>query len=324
MSQTAIAYQQLIERFVKWAQTQHNIRTAIVIGSRARVDRPADEWSDLDIIVVANDPGPYLSKADWVENVGTPWLTFLERTGTGDETERRVLFEGGLDVDFAMIPRRKAQWLVRLLWIREHFPQILGLLPERKVRQIMQGVAGFSDMVGRGMRVLVDKDGMAAHLKLVTAETPSPRPPTRSEFLEVVNDFWYHAVWTAKKLRRGELWTAKGCSDSYMKWLLLRMIEWHARAKNGWDYDTWHSGRFLEQWADPRAVEGLGDAFARYAERSVRDALLATMDLFRWLAVETAEHLSYPYPTLADERVTELVSHLAAGMETCSTSDPVL
>ena len=313
MDQTAAGYEQLIERFANWAQTQRDIRAAIVVGSRARVDHPADEWSDLDLFVIATDPERYLLRTDWLENVGNPWLTFLERTGTGDETERRVLFEGGLDVDFALISKRKAQLLVHLLRIRKRFPRLLRLLP-KEVRQIMRKVAGFSDMARRGIRVLLDKDRIAAHLTtLVSAETPSPRPPTQNEFLQVINDFWYHAVWTAKKLRRGELWTAKGCSDSYIKWLLLlRMIEWHARATNGWDYDTWHGGRFLEQWADPRVVEGLRDAFAHYDEEDIQRALLATIDLFRWLAIETAERLSYPYLTLADERATELVRMLLA------------
>jgi aminoglycoside 6-adenylyltransferase len=310
VNQTAVSYEQLIERFVAWAQTQPDIRAAVIVGSRARTDCPADEWADLDIVIIATDPERYLSRTDWLENIGNPWLTFLETTATGDEMERRVLFEGGLDVDFALIPKRKAQRLVHYLRIKKRFPQLLRLLPEEKVRQIMRGVANFSDIVRRGIRVLLDKDRIGAYLTLVTTETSSPRPPTQTEVLEVINDFWYHVVWTAKKIRRGELWTAKGCSDAYMKRLLLRMIEWHAHATKGWDYDTWFRGRFLEEWADPRVVEGLRNAFAHYDEEGMARALAATMDLFRWLAIETAELLGYPYPALADERTTELARKL--------------
>ena len=217
MNQTAVAYERLIEKFVKWAQTQRDIRAAVIIGSRARVVRPADEWSDLDIVIIATDPERYMSRTDWLENIGNPWITFLERTGTGDEMERRVLFEGGLDVDFAFIPQRRVQQLVYLLRVRKRFPQILGLLPKAKVRQIRQGIADFSDTLHRGTRVLLDRDGIVAHFALITVETPPPRPPTQSEFLEVINDFWYHAVWTAKKLRRGELWTAKPVFDTSMR-----------------------------------------------------------------------------------------------------------
>jgi aminoglycoside 6-adenylyltransferase len=98
-----------------------------------------------------------------------------------------------------------------------------------------------------------------------------------------------------------------------MKTLLLRMAEWHAWAAHGLEYDTWSDGRFLEEWADPRVVEGLRPTFARYDAGDARRALLATMDLFRWLATETAERLGYPYPAEADAHVTGWVSRCFAG-----------
>jgi len=157
--------------------------------------------------------------------------------------------------------------------------------------------------------VLFDKDGIVEHLLQVTQAPPS-HPPAEDEFLNLIHDFWYHAVWTAKKLRRGELWTAQGCSDSYLRWRLLSMIEWHARATNGGEYDTWHGGRFLEQWADDRVVKSLHEAFAHYDERDLWRGLFAMMDLFRWVAVETAAQLEYLYPTSADAHATELVQSM--------------
>jgi aminoglycoside 6-adenylyltransferase len=85
-----------------------------------------------------------------------------------------------------------------------------------------------------------------------------------------------------------------------MQHLLLRKIEWHTRASRGWDVDTWHDGRFLETWADPRAVQGLRDAFAAYNAADVRRALLSSLALFGWLAGETVERLGYAY--LAEAR----------------------
>jgi aminoglycoside 6-adenylyltransferase len=308
--QPPTTYERLTERFVKWAETQSDIRAAIVIGSRARVACPADEWSDLDIIVIVTEPERYLAQTDWLENIGNPRITFLEKTVTGDGTERRVLFAGGLDVDFAPISKKEVQQLTLLLRLRKRFPWLFRLLPRAVQRRVTRTMAEFSDIARRGMRVLLDKDGITTYLPLATAEPPSTTPPTPNEFLELVNDFWYHAVWTAKKLRRGELWVAKGCNDFYMKRLLLQMIEWHARAINGWGYDTWHRGRFLEQWADPRVVRGLRHAFAQYDESQLWPALLATMELFRWIAIETAAQLDFPYPTLVDQQATELVKAL--------------
>jgi len=312
MDQTTHTYEQLIARFVKWAEAQPDIGTAFVIGSQARTTRPADEWSDLDVVVIVDEPERYLFEIDWLENIGNPWVTFVE--GAGDERERRVLFEGGLDVDFALLSRKKMRLLARLLRIRERFPALFRLLPRTAAQQVSQGSAAFSDVARRGTRVLLDKDGIAEHLLRVPAEVPSPHPPAQDEFLGVIHDFLYHAVWTAKKLRRGELWTAQGCSDSYLMWRLLRMIEWHAHATHGLDYDTWHGGRFLEQWADGRVVKDLQGAFAHYDEKDLWRGLSAMMDLFRWVAVETAAELEHPYPTSADEHATELVQSLFSEM----------
>ena len=289
MDATSAAYERLIESFVGWAEMEQSIRGAIVIGSRARADHPADEWSDLDIVVFATDPGRYSSQADWVANVGNAWLTFVEATADGRGLERRVLFEGGLDADFALMPVE----LIRQA-AEEEWP------------------GDAADALRRGVRVLLDKDGVIGRALALLPEPAPAQPPTGEEFAEAVADFWYHAVWTAKHLRRGELWWARGSCDGHMKRLLQRMLEWHARATKGADCDTWLRGRFLEEWADKRAVAELRGAFAHYDETDVWRALGATTDLFRWLAGETAQRLGYPYPSFGDERAPECVRRLRA------------
>jgi aminoglycoside 6-adenylyltransferase len=133
-----------------------------------------------------------------------------------------------------------------------------------------------------------------------------PSPLTPAEFAEVVHDFWFHTAWTAKKLRRGELWVAKFCCDDYLKRLLLRMIEWHAQATQ--NVDTWYSGRFLEQWASPSVADELRKAFAHYDELDIWRALRSTMDLFHRLAGETAELLKVAYPAENDGKVHDWVT----------------
>lgn len=285
MDATAGTMEQLLERFLAWARDNDDIRAVVLIGSRARAERPADAWSDTDLIVVARAAQHYLETTAWLEEIGEPWLTFLERTADEQGWERRVLFAGVLDVDFALLS--------------------LG-----QFVKAMQGGMG-AEVAGRGLQVLLDKDGLAAQVRLPTDRHPPASPPTQAEFLQAVNDFLYHAVWTAKKLRRGELWVGKSCCDSYMKQLLRQMAAWHARALHGWDYDTWFGGRFLEEWADPRVLQGLRAAFAHYDETDVWRALFATMDLFQWVAGEVAERLGYAYPTASHERVAQWILGVA-------------
>ena len=313
--------EQLEDRFVTWAKGRPDIRAAIVIGSRARRERPADAWSDLDIVFFTTNPEHYLSKIHWLKTFGNPLLTFVKDTPAGGQRERRVLFDGGLDVDFTIVSNSEAKSLLRFLRLRKRFPQLLQLIPKRTSRKIMREITDFAGIIRRGMRVLVDKDGVAIHLPLLNDNSFSSlaAKPSQAEFLAVLNEFFYLAVLMTKKLRRGELWTASRMNNCSLKHLLLQMLEWHALASNRWDYDTWHGGRFVEDWADPRAVDALSNAFAHYDKEDIRNSLSATLDTFGWLAIETADHLGFLYPTSTDERVRGLLDqYLSEGTETSS------
>jgi aminoglycoside 6-adenylyltransferase len=222
----------------------------MVIGSQARVDHPADEWSDVDIIIFANTPRIYIDSADWVKNMGICWLTFVERTPDGG-WERRVLFSDGFDVDFAI----------------DAVNTLESIIATNNARDLV-------DILRRRVRILLDKDGLLSHLKRIPiAETPLFQPLTETVFLNTANDFWYHTVWTAKHPKRGELWWAKSCCDFHLIKLLLQVLEWHAHAMNGIAYDTWMRGRFLEEWADRRAVNEMSYIFAHYDQEDIIRAL---------------------------------------------------
>lgn len=285
-------YSDLIDRFVKWANDQPDILAIINQGSQARLDHPADEWSDLDLIVYTTNTEKYLGRPDWLENLGPVILTFLEETAVGGQLERRALFQGGLDVDFSIISKD----------------------------QMMKDVASPSpedqDMIKRGVKVLHDKTGILTKLPTPSKTRVASKhaPPSNGEFEQVVNDFLYHVMWTAKKWRRGELWTAKACCDSYLKRKLLRMIEWNTLAAEGWDRDIWFNGRYLEEWADPEIVKALGATFAHYDHSDVKRALLATTELFLDLAADTSTKLGYKNLDSQVEPVTTLAkSYLDEG-----------
>ena len=287
MADTELTYDQIIKQFFAWAKSQSNIRCAAIIGSRVRADRPAGEWADLDIIIFADNPQAYIEPGSWVQKFGTVVMTFVEPTADGRAQERRVMYEGGLDVDFAFFP----------------LEMISRILNNEVSEEIYNAL-------GRGVKILFDKDGMIEEYLKHDLKKPYYKPPTPEEFLNYVNDFWFHAVWTAKHLRRGELFWAIGACDGHLKGLLRRMLEWHARVTKNRKRDIWLRGRFLEEWADTRAVKELGEAFARYDESEIWRALINTMELFRWVAKETATGLGYSYPLDADRYATALVLQL--------------
>jgi aminoglycoside 6-adenylyltransferase len=299
MNQHATGVAQVLDKLALWANTQVDVRAVIVIGSQARSDHPADEWSDIDVLVLTRNPEDLLEDTGWLEHIGRPRITFLEKRKHGDGMERRVLFQEGLDMDIVPLPVELAMSVAAE-----------GMPSEAE------------DIFRRGVKFVVDKDGFEAILSKVSSAQSPATPPTEPEYDQVVKDFWYHAVWGMKKFRRGELWTAKACCDVYMKRRLLEMIEWQARASRGWNYDTWHTGRFIEEWANPRALKELGSAFARYAEKEISQAYIATMDLFHWLATEVADRLHYAYPQDGEQYARELIDTYLKEYRTNQSSPP--
>jgi len=273
-------YAEIEAKFAAWADAQPDIRAAFVLGSRARTQQPADEWSDLDIGIITTDAERYIRDAGWVAGFGAVWLTFLERTPGGD-FERRVLYQGALDVDFVPIPTGNIEAV------------LAGQVPS-----VALGI------FRRGVRFIVDKDGLADRYAQIHIPPPEIKPPTEAEFLNLVADFWYHLVWAAKKLKRGETWSALAATGSHLWWgCWLPMVEWHARACGG-KTETWFNGRFIEQWADEKALRALYDASARYDAADVARALHEAGAAFRGIALETAAALGFSYPHDADANIS--------------------
>jgi len=304
MNETLRAMKHLEERFVAWAQEREDIRMAVVVGSWARSDHPADEWSDLDIGFSTTHPERYLSSDGWVAEIANVWLMFPDATGV----TRHVLFEGGLDAGLAPIPHSDVRMAVRLVPALRRLP-LRVMIPAPVRKGIERQLATAAEYIGRGVRVILDKDAVAQRfLALLPPHEPHRDLPSQRDYEAAVSQFWFEAVWSAKHLRRGELWYAKNAGvDGSMKSLLLRMLEWNAWLAHGAKVDTWERGRFLEEWGDPRVSEELSRTFAHYDAEDVGRALLATMDVFRRVAIETGERARYAYPAEADARVTEWV-----------------
>ncbi len=280
-------WDEIERRITAWAETQPGIRAVVVIGSRVRQDHPADELSDLDLILFAEDFGPYLASRDWLDTFGEVcvWIQEWITTSTNATPcpEFLVVYEGGRKLDFAFFPVDELRRMVE-----EH---------------------ALANVYLRGYRALVDKDGLAARLPSAPSTLPPAEKPSAEAFAALNRQFWYAALQVARTIRRGDLWRSQR-RDYTLKEHLLTMIEWHARARYGLDRDTWHSGRFMREWADPPVWEALYVAFGHFdAEDSAR-ALRATLVLFRRLASETAQSWGYVYPARLDEQITALVDTL--------------
>lgn len=287
-----------IVRLNRWVEQDPNIRLALLVGSQARTEMPADSLSDIDLALFARHPALLLRESDWVAKLGGARTIHREPNGLGSGDEVRVLFEDGQDVDFSVFPFAGLGPLL-LYHVLKRFIRSPGSLflrdPNAKA------------VLARGFRVLTNKDGIRLP---ALVELVPPKLPTPEEFTNVANDYWFHLIWTAKKLKRGELLTAWESTNGYLRNLLVRAIRWHALVKSNRAVDVWHGTRFFESWADPRAVRAFGGTVALYDPISIAGALRGGRDLFEWVGHEIEESLSIPPPVRDVQGLSRLLEQL--------------
>ncbi|MDQ0062514.1 aminoglycoside 6-adenylyltransferase [Paenibacillus harenae] len=265
---TIISYEMLEERIYDWGNLNSEIMTIYVMGSRARINKPFDEFSDLDVVIFASNPDYYFRTDEWLLDIGEVWTNFVFRTAGGDP-EKLVLFDQALQVDFLF----------------RHVSELESLIENDRIPQ------GFQ----RGARILLDKTGRGQRLLPKNTAEFEVQPITEAAFLQVVNIFGFGCIYVAKQILRGEMWIAYQ-RDEDCKQMLLQMIEWHAKSIHGSQYDTWHAGKFVDQWAEQGVIADLKQSFGGYDQNKSWEALIVTFELFNRLSSEVANTYGFTYP----------------------------
>ena len=264
-------YREIKRKISGYAEQDEAIKAVIAIGSSTRSDVPADEYSDLDLIIVTDSPDRWCS-GEYQELFGNVSISFIEPT-LGGGMERRCIYDDDKDVDMIIFT------------------------PEQFGKALREGVAQW--VMNRGYALLYDGGDYVELIPKFVTPVVSRSKMNEEEFANTVNDFYFHNIWACKKLRRGELWSAKMCIDSYLKNLLLKMIEQYQLCIS--DADVWHDGRFLDRWADSTVTDELKDCFAHYDNEDCKRAIAATHRLFARLARAVADKSGHAYPERAEK-----------------------
>ena len=264
-------YYQIKSKILESAERDDDIKGVVAIGSTTRSNVKADEYSDLDLFIVTKNTEPWFS-GEYPKRFGNVNISFIENT-LGGGKERRCIYDEDKDVD------------------------MIVLTPEEFEAVIKEGVAQW--VMNRGYEVLYDVMDFTSLLNKHITHSVTVPSITEDEFTNMVNDFYFHNIWSYKKLKRGEIWSAKNCVDSYMKRHLLRMIELYCSKVSG--VDVWHDGRFIDNWAGEEILSDLKECFAHYDKDDIMRALIKTHELFARITRGLAEVEGYEYPTGAEK-----------------------
>jgi hypothetical protein len=162
----------------------------------------------------------------------------------------------------------------------------------------------------RGMRIILDKDGLAPRLRELpmagSSETAKPNP---DDLVEKVHDFLYHCLLAARKAARGELFVALQSVNCYLRRCLFDLIQIHANIFRG-EPTAWYGARMIERRADKIAISGLAETCAQHDLASIGHAIDAAIELHASLANDIFDRLGLAYPAEAEARVRAMIEQL--------------
>lgn len=272
----------MLEKIIRWAERESFIQVVILQGSRATLD-PIHDLSDYDLAVFCTNFEPYTQSESWLTKIAPPWVCVKEKISFLNKTfpTRLVIFEGGLKVDFSF-------FTVNVLE---------DILAKKTLPEDYQ----------KGYKVLVDKKGLTTHLQNPSFQKQNTHPPSKEEFCQVIEEFWFEAYHVAVYLHRKELWAVKFRTFT-MHTFLLKMIEWQAEIKT--HLKTPPLGKAMATWADKATYDSLHKVFAHFDAEDSSTALLHTLTLFRKLATEVASNFKFNYPESIDKNITGFILNL--------------
>jgi predicted nucleotidyltransferase len=125
--------EEFLAQLTDWAVARRDVLGVALVGSHAR--GAAQENSDVDVVVFTATPLVYTTDVSWAQRFGRVANHQIETWGR--VTSVRVWFESGLEVEFGFAS------------------------PEWAAEPLEEGT---SRVVASGLRVLMDRDGVLAHL----------------------------------------------------------------------------------------------------------------------------------------------------------------
>jgi aminoglycoside 6-adenylyltransferase len=277
--------QEMLDLILETARSDERIRAVIMNGSRTNPQARRDPFQDFDIIYIVSDVASFRNDREWIKRFGDLMIMQLpedmqDPPANDDESFGFLMqFMDGNRIDLGIFTL--SQW-------KEGGSDSLSLL-------------------------LLDKDRILEPFPPASEADYLPKPPSAKAFSDCCNEFWWVSPYVAKGLWRQEILYAKSLHDEIVRGAeLMKMLRWHIGLKTGFKVNPGKLGKYFQNYLEPELWELLLKTFADASYENTWDALFATCNLFRKVAVPIAEHFGFAYPFDDDRRVTAHLEHIRA------------
>jgi aminoglycoside 6-adenylyltransferase len=276
--------QEMLDLILETARCDERIRAVIMNGSRANPNAPRDPFQDFDIVYVVTDVAPFRHNLEWIRRFGE--LMILQ-----------------MPEEMQDPPPEDKGYFVYLMQFMDGNRIDLGIFPLSMLDEVRDDSLAI---------LLMDKDNLFAPFPPPNERKYLPKLPSGKAFADCCNEFWWVSPYVAKGLWRQEILYAKCIHDEYVREQLMKMLRWHVGVKTEFLVNPGKMGKYFQSHLEPDLWELLQRTFSDASYENTWEALFATCDLFRKIAIPLAEHFGFAYPFEEDKRVTAHLEYVRA------------
>lgn len=288
-------YKETINNLRTWSQNKKSIKGAIILGSQVRNEFKGDEWSDLDVLLLADTPAEFMQTNVWLDFLGEIVCAIDEETPLDwvnlTWSVKRVLFADNRTIDFSIMPADRVD-------------DVLSMNAEIHAQ-------GYEILYDAHSNVLSSK----TEVTLADVREDPPKIPNDSELQFVIDNILFQIIFACKKIQRQELWVAVSIINQQVSNLLLQLLEFHAASTTQTSQRIRYEGRFLEQRLKPVVLEKLPMCFTKYDMSDAAQTAGHLIDLAQYLVKDICEANSYPYDPIQINKTRNLYHEIFGAKE---------
>ncbi|MGV3465073.1 MAG: aminoglycoside 6-adenylyltransferase [Heyndrickxia sp.] len=277
---------EMFELILGIAQEDERIRAVYMNGSRTNPNVPKDIFQDYDIVYVVTETTSFINEEHWIDIFGE-----LLMHQEPDKVDKLL----GLNMDFNL------SYGYLMLFTDGNR---IDLHIETK-EKMLEGYTKDKLTIP-----LLDKDNILPLIAEPTDIDYQVKKPTEPMYMGCCNDFWWCLQNVAKGIWRNELPYAKQMFEYVIRGRLDEMVSWWIGMKNDFQISTGKMGKYFKRYLPESYWEMYEKTYSDNQYDNFWDAIFVTCELFRVLAKDVADNLSFTYVRKDDQNMTKYLEHV--------------
>lgn len=278
--------QEMMGLILNIAKKDDRIRAVYMNGSRTNTNAPKDIFQDFDIVYVVTETASFIKNKMWINQFGD--LLMMQEPDKNNQSK-------GMKMNFD----------------RSYGYLMLFTDGNRIDLHIKSKESMIEEYENDKLTVpLLDKDNCLPSVPPPADVDYRVQKPTEPMFTSCCNNFWWCLQNVAKGIWRDELPYAMQMFEYVIRDELNEIVSWRIGIKNNFQVSTGKMGKYFKNYLPGHYWEMYKETYSDGNYENMWDSIFVTCNLFRALAKDVAQSLSYTYPADDDKNMTKYLEHV--------------